>query len=298
MWTVRGLLKEAGAFLQRKAVPSHRLEAELLLAHALGVDRVGLYASFTKPLTADEVDAFREFVQRRIRGEPTAYITGTKEFFSLDFHVTPAVLIPRPETEELVQSALDAIERMHSGAAVGSEIHAADIGTGSGCIPVALAACCSDLRLVATDIAHESLEVAAGNAERHGVSDRIAFVQGSLVEPLLELRPRRRFHLITCNPPYVDPAGPLEVDPSVRGFEPDTALFTPSGDPLHFYRGVLEKAPDALEPGGEILFEVAMGMAGEVAGLGNDLGFEVVCRRKDLSGTERVVGFSFDAGGK
>jgi len=295
MWTVRGLLKEAGDFLQRKSVPSPRLEAELLLAHALGVDRVGLYASFTKPLTAAEVDAFREFVQRRIRGEPTAYITGVKEFFSLEFLVTPAVLIPRPETEELVQTALDAVRAARSAAIAGGEVQAADIGTGSGCIPVALAVCCKDLRLAATDITHESLEVAGQNARRHGVADRITFLQGSLVEPLLGLRPRRRFHLLTCNPPYVDPAGPLDVDPSVRGFEPGTALFTPSGDPLHFYREVLREAPGVLVAGGEVLFEVAMGMAAEVAGLGSDHGFEVTCRRKDLSGIERVVGFRLRA---
>ena len=152
------------------------------------------------------------------------------------------------------------------------------------------------LRLAATDISTEALAVAARNAERHGVGDRIAFLAGDMAEPLPayladSAAGDRRFDLITCNPPYVDPEGTIPVDENVRRHEPHRALFTPAGDPLYYYRVILEQADRILQPRGEILFEVTMGMAGEVADLGRSFGFDLSCQRKDLAGNWRVVGF-------
>ncbi len=296
MWTVEKLLREAGPYLKRKGVDSARLEAELLLACALSVDRVDLFLRFDKPLRSEEVDAFRALVMRRINGEPTAYIRGVREFFSLDFEVTPAVLIPRPETEEFVQAALDAARGRSQPAADGAFL-CADIGTGSGCVAVTLAVLEENLSLLATDLSADALIVAERNARRHGVAERITFLAGHMVEPLSAFLaesglPERRFDLITCNPPYIDPEGTLPVDDSVRRYEPQSALFTPAGDPLCYYREILEQAETILQPKGEILFEVAAGMAEEVADLGRSIGFGLTCRRKDLAGVWRVVGFT------
>jgi release factor glutamine methyltransferase len=298
MWTVRNLLAEAGPFLARKGVPSARLEAELLLAHTLERDRVALYAAFTQPLSTVEVDAFREACKRRIRGEPTAYITGEKEFFSLAFHVSPDVLVPRPETEELVQAALDflaeSVAEEESATASENEAHlaaVADVGTGSGCIAVTLAVLNKGVRVLASDLSPEALAVAGRNAQRHEVADRIELVQGNFAEPLQAARPPEGFHLIVSNPPYIDPAGPLPVDPGVKEFEPAKALFTPEGDPLLAYREIFQRAGALLHREGRVLVEVAAGMAGSVEDLGSRCGLQPLPRRKDLAGIERVVGF-------
>jgi len=297
MWTVETLLREAGPYMKRKGIESARLEAELLLSSALAVERVDLFLRFDQPLRNEEVDAFRALVMRRIEGEPTAYIRGVREFFSLDFAVSPAVLIPRPETEELVQAALDVVNGRKPPPADGASFRCADIGTGSGCVAVTLAVLKKDLSLTATDLSVDALAVAKQNAHRHGVAERIAFLAGHMVEPLAALvaqsrSPESRFDLITCNPPYVDPEGTDPVEENVRRYEPHAALFTPAGDPLCYYREILEQAETILGPKGEILFEIAMGMGEEIAALGRSLGFELTCRRNDLAGNWRVVGLA------
>ncbi len=285
MWQIGDLLREAGNFLEQKGIPSPRLEAELLLAHSLSIDRVGLYTRFRDPLDDGEVGTFREFCKRRIRGEPTAYITGRKEFFSLDFIVSPAVLIPRPETEELVQAALDQIDGDGKGSVI------ADVGTGSGCIAVTLSSLKKELRLVATDISRDALAVAEKNARRHGVWERVDFLEGDLAEPLRRMKPDEGFHSIVCNPPYIDPDEDLEIESAVLRFEPREALLTPSGDPWRHYRKLMEGAGGLLVQGGMFLFEVGLGMAEEAAGVGREMGFDIALNRKDLAGISRVVGF-------
>ncbi len=292
LWRIGSLLKEAGRFLARKGIAESRLEAELLLAHSLSLDRVALYASFSKPLESTEVDAFRDLVKRRIAGEPTAYLVGVKEFFSLDFHVTPAVLIPRPETEELVQSILDVVPGDGSGYRLG------DLGTGSGCIAVTAARLCGKIEVEATDISEEALVVAARNAERHDVGGRVAFLQGDMAEPLFEAGSPGRFQVLACNPPYIDPEGPLDVDPDVARFEPREALFTPPGDPLHFYCRVLSRAGSLLAPRGVVFFEIAEGMEESVEEAGRRFEFEPFFKRRDLAGKWRVVGFKTARGGR
>lgn len=290
LWRVGSLLKEASRFLAQKGVEEARLESELLMAHTLSLDRVGLYASYSKPVEPGEVDSFRDLVKRRIAGEPTAYLIGCKEFFSIEFLVSPAVLIPRPETEELVQSILDLVPDDGAGCRIG------DLGTGSGCVAVTVAKLKKQIEITATEISREALDVAVQNAERHGVLDRIAFLEGDLVEPLVEEGLSGRFHVLACNPPYIDPQGPLQADPHVALFEPSQALFTPAGDPCCHYRSVLSHAGQLLAPGGVVLFEVGYGMADSVEELGGQYGLEPFVKRRDLAGNWRVVGFR-SAGG-
>lgn len=283
MWTILSLLKEAERFLKESEIPSPRLEAEILLAHALSLDRVGLYAHYSRPLEKGELDRFRSLVKRRIRGEPSAYLTEKKEFFSLSFHVSPAVLIPRPETEEVVQMALDHIPDP------GEERLAADLGTGSGCIVISLLRMRGGLRAEAVDQSCEALAVAKGNAARLGVEDRVRFLNGNLLQPWLEIDPVPRFDLITCNPPYVDPEGKTPVDPEVA-FEPREAVFTPPGDPFCYYGRILEAAPCLLKPEGLLIFELGAGMAPEVSKRAREAGWRVIEVRQDLAGWERVMG--------
>lgn len=283
MWTILSLLKEAERFLEESEIPSPRLEAEILLAHSLSLDRVGLYAHYSRPVEKGELDRFRGLVKRRIRGEPSAYLTEKKEFFSLPFLVSPAVLIPRPETEEVVQMALDHIP------AHGEGCLAADLCTGSGCIVISLLKMREGLRAEAIDQSSEALDVARGNAERLGVEDRVRFLHGNLVQPLLDIDPVPRFDLITCNPPYVDPEGRAPVDPEVA-FEPREAVFTPPGDPLFYYGKILEDAPCLLKPEGLLIFELGAGMAREVSGRAQEAGWRVIEVRRDLAGWERVMG--------
>jgi len=283
MWTLQALLRKAAGFLEEKKVPSPRLEAEILLAHALSLDRIGLYTSFNRPVQPEELSRFRALILRRAKGEPSAYLTGRREFFSLSFRVTSAVLIPRPETEELVQLALD-------GLPAGEAARMADIGTGSGCIPIVLLKHRPLLEAWAFDCSPEALAIARENAERHGVLSRLRFAAGDLLHPCRA--GAEGFDCITCNPPYVDPEGPWPVDEAVLEFEPSHAVFTPPGEPLHYYRRVLEEAAPHLRPRGRLLFELGAGQFVEVAEAASGAGWRLVDARKDLAGWDRAAAFA------
>jgi release factor glutamine methyltransferase len=276
MWNVLSLLQKVESFFKEKEIPSPRLEAELLLAHVLGFDRVKLYTDFSRPVETEEQDRYRTLVMRRAEGEPSAYLTGRKEFFSLEFMVTPDVLIPRPETEEVVQAVLDLEEKV---------LEMADVGTGTGCIPITLLKRRNDLKAHALDLSSPALEVAKKNAKRHGVARRIRFLQGDLLAPLKEAR----LDLITCNPPYVDPAGPLSVDRSVEKFEPRHAVFAPEYDAAFFYRKVMDQALPLLNPAGVLIFELGAGMRTGIETLALKRGYAVHEVRPDLAGIDRVM---------
>ena len=283
MWTLLSLLKEAENYLKENRIPSPRLESEVLLAHTLSFDRIKLYTHFSRPVETHELDRFRELIKRRVKGEPTAYITNRKEFFSLPFTVTSDVLIPRPESEEVVQAALDHIPGDGAG------LDVLDLCTGSGCIIVALLKLRPALRAVAVDRSSKALAVAQGNAEQNGVADRVRFSCGDLLHPLKKASPGISFHLITCNPPYVDPDGPHPVDRSVVSFEPGDAVFTPTGDALHYYRTILEEGKPVLKDSGTLIFEMGAGMRRPLESLALDLGWRIRGVRKDLAGIERVM---------
>jgi release factor glutamine methyltransferase len=274
---VLGVLRAAEKFLRAKGSPSARLDAELILASVLARDRLGLYLVFDRPMDAAELQRSRELVARRARGEPVAYLLGHREFFGLRIEVTPDVLIPRPETEHLVEQA---IALLPQGA------RALDLGTGSGAIAVALAAKRPDVTVLATDVSAAALGVAQRNAAAAGVTDRVAFRQGSWWEavPVGEA-----FDLVVSNPPYVDLERPELLADAVRRYEPALALFGPRGDALGAYRAIAAGVQAALRPDGLLLLEVGVDTAAGVVRLLETAGLRSVAVVPDLAGLPRVV---------
>ena len=270
-------LKVTEKFFAGKGIDSPRLDAELLLAHVLGVDRIALYTQYDRPLAADEIDRFRETVRRRAAREPVAYVVGSREFYSLDFAVDRRVLVPRPETELLVDTAL---ERLDADA----DVRVADIGTGSGAIAVAVAHERPLARVVASDVAEAALEVAPGNAERHGVEDRVRFVCGDLFEPF-DGEPV--FDAVLSNPPYIRSSELKALAPEVRDWEPKHALAS-GGSGLAVTERLIAGAPAHLAADGWLIFEVGT-QADEARGLLDAAGWRDVESRKDLAGQERVL---------
>ncbi len=276
-WTVLKVLRWTTEFFQKKGVRSPRLDAEVLLAYLLGTDRVGLYLDHDKPLKEEELAAFREMIQRRIAGEPVAYITGEKEFWSLSFKVTPACLIPRPETEVLVEEAIRA------AADAPHPLRILDIGTGCGAVAIALAKELEESEVWATDRSPYALEVAKENVERHGVGDRVRLVEADLFP-----KDEGQFSLIVSNPPYIPTEEVLRLDPEVRDYEPLEAL-DGGPDGLRYLRRIAEGAPLRLRPGGWLLLEVGKGQAEEVQRILVREGFSPVETVRDYTGVKRVV---------
>lgn len=243
-WTVRRLLEWTEDFLRKKGVEAARLEAQILLAHALGCKKIDLYVRHEEEPPDDRRAAFRETIKKRAEGMPVAYLVGHREFYSLEFAVSPAVLIPRPETETLVMEALRRLKLMESPRVL-------DVGTGSGAIAVAIAKQHKAARLTAVDVSLPALTVAAGNAQRHGVSDRITFVEGDLFGPVVG----QTFDLVVSNPPYIADAEFASLDIGVRDFEPRAAL-AGGPDGLDLYRRIAADVSGFLSPGGAVLVEI------------------------------------------
>jgi len=265
--TVNEILRRATLRLAGRAILSARLEAELLLAHALGITRLDLHAEGERTLPAARIEAFDALLDRRSRGEPVAYLTGRKEFYSLDLEVTPDVLVPRPETEMLVDRVLELKPR-----------RLLDVGTGSGCIAVACARNLEGCDVTATDISPKALEVARGNALRHGVSVR--FLEGDLYAAVPE---GERFDVIASNPPYVREAEAIRV----ATHEPRLAL-DGGPDGLLLLARVIEGAPRFLLPGGTFLCEIGEDQESAALRLaaGHFVSAEVAC---DLAGQPRLL---------
>ena len=263
---IRAALKEGLARLRAADVPSHTLAAELLLMHALGRDRVWLYTHSEDPLDPDAAEKYGALIARRATGEPTQYITGKQEFWGLEFEVTPAVLIPRPETEHVVEVALERLgaRGIKLDMATGEPspaLRVADVGTGSGCLAVSLAHELPHAEIFATDISAEALEVAHRNAAHHRVSDRIHFHQTDLLEVLLH--ESRLFDLIVSNPPYVARDEAASLQREVREHEPESALFGgPTG--VEIYVRLIEQAGTLLAPRGILVLELGYGAADAV----------------------------------
>ncbi|MDR1546904.1 MAG: peptide chain release factor N(5)-glutamine methyltransferase [Deltaproteobacteria bacterium] len=245
-WTVTEILTTTTDFLGRKDPSCPRLEAELLLSQVLNLERVKLYVNFDRRLTTRELSAYRELVRRRASHEPVAYILGRKEFYRLNLTVTPQTLIPRPETEHLVDEALRLIKE--SGL---TEPELADLGCGSGAVALALAANAPGAKIEAVDLSAEALAVARANAQALSLADRITFSQGDLFAPLSE----RLFDLICANLPYVPDAELVRLPPDVALFEPRLAL---AGGPegLDVIARLLTQAPSHLKPGGRVVLEI------------------------------------------
>jgi release factor glutamine methyltransferase len=272
-WTPLKLLAWSQEWFAKKGVDAPRLTGELLLAHALKCDRVRLYLDFDKPLAEPELAAFRDLVKRRADGEPTAYLVGKREFWGRPFRVTPAVLVPRPETELLVEAALAALPA--GGTAL-------DLCTGSGAIAISLALEKAGARVVATDLSPEALAVARENAAALGAT--VELLEGDLFAPLPA---DRRFDLVVSNPPYV-PTGELAgLSREVRR-EPRLAL-DGGADGLLLLRRIVAEAPRWLAPGGTLLLEMHESHAEPLVRLCREAGFVTAEARKDLAGLWRWV---------
>lgn len=276
IWTTLKVLDWTKEYLAAKGIKNSRLEAEWMLCEATGLDRVGLYLSFEKPLNEDELTAYRAMVTRRARHEPLQYILGSQEFCGLEFEVTPEVLIPRYDTETLV---MEAVARMPASRNI------LDIGVGSGCIAVALAKQLPNAMVTGTDISELALAIARRNALKNGVD--IEFFSGSMLGPV----GGRRFDLIVSNPPYIPTADIDGLQPEVRDFEPRGAL-DGGPDGLDAYRMLVPVVPDYLNPGGWLLVEIGIGQAGSVMELFKANGFTELFTARDPAGIKRVVGGS------
>jgi release factor glutamine methyltransferase len=258
-------------------IPSARLDAELLLAHALGCDRVRLYMDMPRPLQRAELGQVRELVVRRRRREPVAYILGRREFYRREFEIDASVLVPRPETEVLVDRALEALPS--------AATRALDLCTGSGVIATTLALERPGLTLDASDVSEPALELARRNAARHGVTGRVQFHLGDLFHALPE---PRRYDLIVANPPYVAESDFAALAPEITQHEPRVALLAGVRG-LDVIARLCAQAADWLVPGGALLFEIGRGQAAEVVELARGARLEQITTQRDLAGIERVV---------
>ncbi len=268
-WTIARLLEWTQGHFARREVDEPRLAAEILLAHALGCKRIELYTRFDCVPEPPQLDQFRELVKRAAEQEPIAHLVGKKEFFSLEFNVTPDVLIPRPETELLVEKVIDYVRSL---APEGTGLSILELGTGSGCIAVALLAHLPGLTVVATDVSPEAIVVAEANAAKHGVADRIRFFQVDGLDLPAEAIPDDGFPLIVSNPPYIREVEMCGLDRNVRDYEPRGAL-TDGGDGLSFYRLLAsERVSAVLASGGQVFVEVGDDQSQEVAGIFADSG--------------------------
>jgi release factor glutamine methyltransferase len=276
--TVREILGKSEVFFAGRGVDSPRLSAQLLLAQALGLDRLGLILAMDRPLTPEELDVVRPLVARRGQGEPVAYILGEREFYGLDFAVTPATLIPRPETELIIDRALELFP-------AGDLTAFADLGTGSGCLAVTLAVRFPGAAGLALDLSPEALAVARQNAVRHQVAERITFLEADFAAlPPFD----GGYGLIVSNPPYVSAAEYRECSREVREFEPPSAL-TPGETGLEAVPTVARAALSRLAPGGTLLVEIGWKQGPDAAAILAKAGFADVVVRRDLAGLDRVV---------
>lgn len=248
IWTTRRLLDWTTDYFKRKQLDNPRLSAEMLLAHILGTQRIKLYMELDRPAGDLERAAFRDLVERAVAHEPIQYLVGHVPFFTLDLKLTPDVLIPRPETEHLVEHIIHRVRSVPGF----HQPTIADIGTGSGAIAIALAANLPKAAIIATDLSEKALVVAQANAERHGLADRIEFIQGDLYQPL----GNRRFHFLVSNPPYISDSEWRQVPPNVKNHEPTHALRA-GVDGLKFLRPLVHQAPGYLNAPGQIVFEIS-----------------------------------------
>jgi release factor glutamine methyltransferase len=271
--TVLEVLKLASDHIQKRAPDSPRLDAEVLLAHALGLRRLDLYLKFDRPLTEAELAGYRALVARRAKGEPVAYLVGHKEFMGLDFVVTHSVLIPNPDTEVLVQRAVELARE------AGKPLRVADVGTGSGCIAIAIAHYAPNVQVVASDVAPEALEVAALNVAAHGLSGRVELVCGDLMAPLVGA-----FDLVCANLPYV--AAGSVLAPEVVA-QPARAIFAEDHGSALVTR-LLAESPDRLNPGGRLLAELDPSIASTAVD-GANRHFAGHRIHSDLAGHQRVL---------
>jgi release factor glutamine methyltransferase len=294
--SVRALLKQGMEQLRLGGVPSHTLAAELLLLHVTSHDRAWLYGHPEEVLSESAAQAYSDLLGRRASGVPTQHLTGKQEFWGLEFEVTPDVLIPRPETEHLIEVALDrlAVRELRAGRQPrldGENIALVDIGTGSGCIAIALAKELSAATVYATDISQPALDVARRNVARHGFSGRIQFIESNLLEKFSEPREPAtppQFDLIISNPPYIGLRESASLPIEVRDHEPQSALFG-GEEGYELYGALIPQAAQRLKPSGLLVLELGYNSLAAVEPLLDPSEWAKIAVTKDLAGIPRVI---------
>ena len=284
---IRAALKFALSQFRSAAVPSHTLAAELLLMKVLGCDRTWLYAHPEAHLTEEQRDAFTQLVARRCAGEPTQYLIGRQEFWGRDFEVGPGVLIPRPETEHVVEVALELLGPPRAD----EQFRIADIGTGTGCLAISLALALPHSTVVATDISESALVYARRNAETHGAARRIEFLRCNLLDGVPAVpggAPAAPFDLIVSNPPYIARSEAAALQLEIREHEPPEALFGgPAGHEL--YPALINQSGNALRASGVLVLEIGYNSASRVRSLLDSASWKDVRLMEDLAGIPRVI---------
>jgi release factor glutamine methyltransferase len=278
--SARKLLERGAQELERAGVDRSRWEAEVLLRQAIGCSRERLLADLGEPVDAEAAGYFFQLVDRRRGRVPLQYLLGSQEFWGLTFQVTPAVFIPRPETEGLVEETIRRVEDRPA--------RIADVGCGSGCVAISIAHSLPKSRVDAIDISPAALAVARDNAARNGVTDRIDFFVGDLLQPLLDRPDRHSLDVVASNPPYVPEVEVGGLQPEVRNFEPRVAL-TAGPDGLDVVRRLLPQAETLLTPGGYLMLEIGMGMEQKVKELLSETHLEWVTTAPDLQGFPRIL---------
>jgi release factor glutamine methyltransferase len=280
-WTITKLLDWTTEYFKKYAIEWPHLEAEILLAHVLKFKRIELYTNHEKLVTPAELGKFKAMIQRRSQHEPIAYITNNQPFMSLDFYVDRNVLIPRPETELLVEQVVSCSSERNRGASCQLLV---DLGTGSGCIAISLAKFLPTVKVIGTDSSPEALAIAQKNAETHNVTERCEFRQGDLFEPIQE-----KIDLIVSNPPYIPSKEIDGLMTDVKDWEPRTAL-DGGPDGLDYIRKIIAEAPNHLSPNGTLFMEIGFDQGERVKKLAEEAGKYVEVKIiKDLNGKDRIL---------
>jgi len=311
-WTIQKLLNWITEYLTNKGIESPRLSAELLLSHVLGLKRIELYTHFDKPVSKQQLDILHDLVKRAIRHEPVSYLTGKTEFYSLQLIVNPDCMIPRPETELLVERSVEFLrsrpvrnsvthkmtqkEEISNRASTGSQF-ICDLCTGCGCIAVAIARNFPNARIIATDISASALDIAAQNIEKYNLTGKITLLCGDLFEPLIpqldtdKLVPDSDwgFDLIVCNPPYVSSAEYEKLSKNVKDYEPKEALYA-GPDGLDIYQRLIEKVDEFLKPDAALMLEIGYSQGRAVKDMLEKTGvFAEIKIEKDPHDNDRIV---------
>ena len=295
-WTIQKLLNWVTEYLKTKGIDSPRLSAELLLSHVLGLKRIELYTQFNKVVELEQLSQLRELVKRAGTHEPIAYLTGKKEFYSLEFEITKDCLIPRPETELLVERAIEFLrtrsdsprEMMASPISRGEQL-VCDLCTGCACVAVAIARNFADCRLVATDISDAALAVAEQNVTKHGLTNRLKLLKGDLFEPIIPGLGTAKFDLIVCNPPYVSDSEFSKLANNVKDFEPKLALAA-GPDGLDIIKRIIAQAGPFLKPAAALMLEIGNNQGAAVRNLLENSGnFTAITIEKDYSNLDRLA---------
>lgn len=281
-YTIGNLLKEGASILKEAGSPSAYLDAQILLCHIAGLSKVDIIRDRDKSLGEDISERFFQLIEERKMGKPIQYITGHQEFMGLDFYVHENVLIPRPDTEILVEKVLQLLKNKEN-------LEIADVCTGTGAIAVSLAYYIPDSFVYASDISHHAVECCRRNIDKHGLESRMKLLQGDLLEPLFEEGLEGRLDALVSNPPYISKNDMETLPLSVRGFEPHLALYG-GGEGLDFYIRILKDAARLLKKGGLLAFEIGYDQGPALTKLIEDKGnYKNIRIEKDLAGLDRVV---------